>query len=592
MGKISDGAIREIRDKASLVEVVADAVTLRRRGNSHLGLCPFHAEKTPSFTVSADRGFFHCFGCGEHGDVFTFVMKTEGLAFPDAVRRVASRFGLVVPEDVGGSRPSGEPLIAASAAAARFFREQLQASVGQGALAYLRDRGLRDETIERFGLGYAPGHGEALTRHLRTQGIATDAGVTAGLLLPRSNGSGVFDRFRDRVMFPIADASGRVIAFGGRVLPTARPVQGDPPPKYLNSPETPIFRKGHTVYGLAMARNAIRTSGRVLIVEGYLDVISLAEAGIEEAVAPLGTALTADQLKVIRRHTDRVIACFDGDAAGRRAAARSFPIFLESGLWGRGVFLPAGDDPDTFVRTKGPAALEQLLQHASPLLQAYVDSIAGASTDAVGRQAEAAREVARLLKQLRQAHDSYGFDALVRVAAQQLGVPEDKFRHDAALDPASPEQAAGTLSPVTQKPQPIAARGAEDLLVELMAAYPSVIDAVRDAKVLDDFLDPACRDFARVLLTAGDDARRTELMQSLPRALRDRVAQRLLGGDADDERQQAVRDCIARIQKRRPLQQRASLREQLRAAEARGDVEAARVATQRLQQELREKSLR
>lgn len=586
MGRISDAAIRDIRERSNLAEVVGDVVSLRRRGNSTVGLCPFHTEKTPSFTVSEERGFFHCFGCGEHGDVFTFVMKTEGLLFPDAVRRVAGRFGIAVPEDLDGGRSRGEPLIAACAAAARFFRDQLRGPAGEIARAYLRERGLRDETIDRFNLGYAPGAGEALARHLRTQGLSLDDAATAGLVLRRTNGPGVFDRFRERIMFPIADASGRVIAFGGRTLPNARPVNGEKPAKYLNSPETPIFHKGATVYGLAMARNAIRTKGRAIVVEGYLDVISLAEAGIEEAVAPLGTALTADQLKVLRRQTDVVIACFDGDAAGQRAAARSFPVFLEAGLWGRGVFLPAGEDPDTFVRTQGAPALERLVEHATPLLQAYVDSIAGSKADAVGRQAEAAKEVARLLKQLRQAQDSYGFDALVRVAAQQLGVPEDKFRQDASGEPA-----AGTVPRMALQPTGIAASGAEEMLVELMAAYPSAVDAVRDARVLDEFADAGCRDFARAFLEASEETRRAELMQALPRALRDRVAHRLLNGDADDDRHQAVSDCIARIRQRRPRQQTASLREQLRAAEARGDVEAARTVMQRLR-DLTEKSLR
>ena len=585
MGRISDAAIHDIRDKAGLVEVVGDVVTLRQRGNSHVGLCPFHAEKTPSFTVSADRGFFHCFGCGEHGDIFTFVMKTEGMPFPDAVRRVAGRFGLPVPEGLDGDRPRGEPLIAACAAAAGFFRQQLRDAGGQVVRAYLRARGLRDDTIDRFGLGYAPAHGEALAQHLRAQGVPVEDGVTAGLTLRRNNGSGVFDRFRDRVMFPIADASGRIVAFGGRVLPNARPTSGDPPPKYLNSPETPIFRKGHLVYGLAMARNAIRAKGRVLVVEGYLDVIALSEAGIEEAVAPLGTALTADQLKVLRRHTDIVIACFDGDPAGQRAAARSFPIFLEAGLWGRGVFLPAGDDPDTYVRTRGAAALDALAEHAEPLVDAYLQSIAGSRQDAVARQSEAAREVARLLKQV---HNPYEFDALVRLASQRLGVREEVLRADGAPVPTPRAVPQMPIEPANRD----AVTRAEELLVELMAVDPQTVATVRAAGIVHLFEDASCQQLAQTLLASDGEIGRGEVLQILPRGMRDRVAQRLLGDPGSEEdRHQAVADCIARIEQRRWRAHRGQLREQLRAAQARGDSAAVDAAMQRLR-DLTEKALR
>ncbi len=338
-GRIRDDAIRTIRERASLVEVVSDVVALRRRGRSFVGLCPFHTEKTPSFTVSEERGFFHCFGCGEHGDVFAFVMRIESQPFPDTVRRVASRFGLPVPEDDGGGRPRGEPLVAVNAAAAAFFQSELAGEGGARARAYLADRGVGEEAVRRFGLGYAPPNGEALVRHLRGRGFPIEDCLTAGLVLRRDRpgaSGGLLDRFRDRLMFPIADPTSRIVAFGGRILP-GRPVSDDPPPKYLNSPESPLFRKGHTVYGLCQARDAIRQTGRVIVVEGYLDVIALAEAGVAEVVAPLGTALTVDQLRVLRRFTERVIACFDGDTAGRRAAARSFAVFVEAGLWGQGA---------------------------------------------------------------------------------------------------------------------------------------------------------------------------------------------------------------------------------------------------------------
>jgi DNA primase len=573
-GRISDAAIRTVRERASLFEVVSDVVALRRRGRTAVGLCPFHVEKTPSFTVSEERGFYHCFGCGEHGDVFTFVMKTQSLAFPEAVRAVAERFGLPVPEEVTGRGPASEPLVAVCEAAAAFFRGALRGPQGARCRAYLSERGIRPETAERFGLGYAPGGGDHLGRHLRSQALPLEDAIAAGLVMRRSAG-GVVDRFRDRLVFPIADLRARVVAFGGRVLPGA-PAAGDPPPKYLNSPESPIFHKGRTLYGLGLARDAIRRRGRVVVVEGYLDLIALAQAGIAEVVAPLGTALTVDQLRVLRRFTERVIACFDGDAAGRRAAARSFPVFIEAGLWGRGVFLPAGEDPDTFVRARGAGAVEGLLDTAEPLVEAWLREVAGPDRDAVGRRADAAREVARLLRRL---HDPYQFNILASVAAQTLGVPEELLRPEGLAAPAAP---AAPPQPGTRAPGP------EELLVELMAANADVARRVEQADVLGAFEHPTWRATAERLVSRSEDDR-SAVLQTLPRELRDRVARRLLDEEADEESERMLADCIAAIRRRRQRRARGRLLAELRAAEARGDAPAAEAAQRQLHEYLTEK---
>jgi DNA primase len=572
-GRISDAAIRTIRERASLFEVASDVVALRRRGRTAVGLCPFHVEKTPSFTVSEERGFYHCFGCGEHGDVFTFVMKTQSLVFPEAVRSVAERFGLPVPEEAAGRGPASEPLVTVCEAAAAFFRGALRGPQGASCRAYLAERSIRPETVERFGLGYAPGGGDHLARHLRSQALSLDDAVTAGLVMRRTAG-GVIDRFRDRLVFPIADLRSRVVAFGGRILPGA-PTTSDPPPKYLNSPESPIFHKGRTLYGLGLARDAIRHRGRVVVVEGYLDLIALAQAGIAEVVAPLGTALTADQLRVLRRFTERVIACFDGDTAGRRAAARSFPVFIEAGLWGRGVFLPAGEDPDTFVRARGPETVEALLDGAEPLVEAWLREVAGPDRDAVGRRADAAREVARLLKRLR---DPYEFNVLATVAAQTLGVPEELLRPEGLATPAAP---AAASPPATRAPGP------EELLVELMAADAEIARRVEQADVLRAFEHPTWRATAEKLVSQTEEDR-SAVLQTLPRELRDRVARRLLE-EEDEERERMLADCIAAIRRRRERRARGRLLAELRAAEARGDAPAAEAAQRQLHEYLTEK---
>src|SRR3989442_329971 len=357
------------------------------KGAALIGFTLLLIEQTPSCTVREARSFFHFLGGAGHGAVFAFVIKPESLPSPGGGGRVAARLGVPLREGAGEPARPGEPLTAANAAAAAFFQAELRGPGGGRARAYLRERGLSEEVIERFGLGWAPGSGEALARHLRTKGVPLEDALTAGLVMRRDRpdgAGGVLDRFRERIMFPITDTSGKVIAFGGRILP-GRPAGGEPPPKYLNSAESPVFRKGHTLYGLALARDAIRKADRAIVVEGYLDLIALAQAGIGEVVAPLGTAPTAEQLRLLRRFAETVIACFDGDLAGRRAAARSFPVFLEAGLWGRGAFLPAGEDPDTFVRAQGRVALEGVLAAAEPLVEPFLGELAGPNRDAVGR---------------------------------------------------------------------------------------------------------------------------------------------------------------------------------------------------------------
>ena len=572
-GRIADEAIRQVRERASLVEVVSDVVTLRRRGRSAVGLCPFHAEKTPSFTVSEERGFFHCFGCGAHGDVFAFVMRMESLAFPEAVRRVADRFGITLPETAGPRGRAAEPLVAVNAAAAAFYQAALAGPLGAAARDYVRERGLRDETVGRFGLGYSPGAGEALARHLRDRSFPPEDAITAGLVLRRdrpAGAGGVFDRFRDRLMFPITDPSGKVVAFGGRVLP-GRPTTGDPPPKYLNSPESPLFRKGQMLYGLFQAREPIRRTGRAILVEGYLDVIACAQAGVEEVVAPLGTAVTVDQLRGLRRLSEMVIACFDGDQAGRRAAARSFPTFLEAGLWGRAAFLPAGEDPDTFVRANGREALEACLAAAEPLVEAYLDELAGPRRDAVGRHAEAAKEVTRILRRVRSPFER---DALARLAAERLGVREESLREGGQPEPEAPGRAepAAAAAP---------SGGPEELLIELMAADPEVADRVRVENVIPDFVHPLWRRTAEALTAVGHDPMAG--VDVVPPQLRDRVARRVLDEDAEEDRARAVADCIAAIRRRRLRGETRRLRDEIRAAEARGDAAASAAAVRELQ---------
>ncbi len=387
----------ELRHRVALSQVIGRRVRLVQRGREFKGLCPFHDEKTPSFTVNEDKGFFHCFGCGTHGDVIGFVMQADKLSFPEAVERLAGEAGLEVPAATPGGRARAESratLIKVMEAAGAWFERQLRLPVGAPALAYLKGRGLDDETIKRFRLGFAPpsrrGAGRLLMGALGQQGADQDLLVEAGLMKRPDDGGPAFDYFRNRIMFPIGDRRGRVIAFGARAM-------GDAQPKYLNSPETPLFVKGRTLYGLAHARAAAAEGRQVIVTEGYTDVIALNRAGFTGAVAPLGTALTEAQIEALWRLAPEPILCFDGDDAGRRAALRAAERALPLLTPGKSLQfaeLPAGEDPDSLVARGGAQAMRQVLERAEPLVEVvWRMETAGARLDTPERRAEVRRRL-------------------------------------------------------------------------------------------------------------------------------------------------------------------------------------------------------
>ncbi len=411
--------VDELRQRLSIAAVIGGRVRLQKRGRDHVGLCPFHREKTPSFTVSEDKGFFHCFGCGAHGDVVGFIMRSDNLSFPEAVDRLARDAGLQVPATTPEERQREErraTLHTLLEAAAAWFEAQLRAVVGRPALDYLKRRGLGDDTIARFRLGYAPDARTALRDGLTRSGFGESLMLEAGLLVRPEDGRPNYDRFRGRVMFPIADRRGRVIAFGGRILD-----QGEP--KYLNSPETPLFHKGRTLYGLALAPKAAREGGEIVVCEGYMDVIALAEAGFSGAVAPLGTALTEDQIAALWRLAPEPVLCFDGDAAGQRAAARAveraLPL-LQPGKSLRFALLPPGDDPDSLVRAQGAGAIDQLLQAARPLIDVLWDQeLALRPTDTPERRAGFRQRLRERIRRIgdRAVYEDYRREVERRLAA-------------------------------------------------------------------------------------------------------------------------------------------------------------------------------
>jgi DNA primase len=365
--------IEDLKQHADIVVVIQDYVSLKKSGASYKGLCPFHAEKTPSFTVNRDKGFFHCHGCKAGGDVIKFLELHEKLGFQDAVKLLAQRFGLALPElEASDEQRAGtaerETLLRVHEAAAKWFREQLLTSVGSRIRKYIADRGINDATSDAQGLGFAPPGREGLKQTLLNQGFSQASLLKAGLLVQREDGQTI-DRFRNRLMIPISRDTGSIIAFGGRA------VEKDQQPKYLNSPETPIYSKSRTLYGLHMSKTGIRQSGFVILVEGYFDFGQVYQAGFP-VVASCGTALTPQQAQQLRRFVGKVVLSYDPDAAGQGAAARSSELLVAEGFDVNVATLPSGEDPDTFIQKRGSVAYGERLKQSRPYLEYLVDRAA------------------------------------------------------------------------------------------------------------------------------------------------------------------------------------------------------------------------
>ena len=380
-GRIPQHFIDELLTRIDIVEIVDARVPLKKAGREYHACCPFHNEKTPSFTVSPEKQFYHCFGCGAHGSAINFLMEYERLEFVDAIEELAEHAGLTVPREESASgyaaphiSPEGNSLTVLEQAA-KYYRQQLRPESAPQAVEYLKQRGVTGETAVNFGIGYAPPGWDNLIGALQGRQITHQQMLDAGLIIKKDNG-GYYDRFRDRIMFPIRDRRGRVIAFGGRILQKEVSAAS---PKYLNSPETALFHKGRELYGLYEARQANRSLERLIVVEGYMDVVSLAQSGVTNAVATLGTATTQEHLERLYRVVNEVVFCFDGDRAGRQAAWRALtnalPVMKE-GRHMRFMFLPQGEDPDTIVRQEGKSGFEHRMEAAQPFSTFFFDSLA------------------------------------------------------------------------------------------------------------------------------------------------------------------------------------------------------------------------
>lgn len=496
---IPDDMVEEVRARADIVDVIGEFVQLKKAGREFKANCPFHEERTPSFYVVPEKGFYKCFGCGKSGDVFSFVMERQGLDFVEAVKHVAGRSGVEVRE-VKRSHEEEDPHRPAyelNAFAKEWFREQLvDPKAGGGARDYLAGRGITPEIAERFGVGFAPDEWRALREAAAKHGLDEAMMLDVGLLGQSERSKEPYDRFRGRIIFPIEGLSGQVIAFGGRIL------AGDPKdaPKYLNSPETEIYHKGQNLYGLSWARHSIRREESALVVEGYMDVVSLAAHGFENVVAPLGTALTQEQAKLLSRYCTRVLLLFDSDAAGLRATFRAGDVLLEAGLHPAVVTLPPGEDPDTLVRSGGPSALKGLLDDAVDVLDRKVQILD--ERDYFSSIERTRSAVDRLMTTLRAAADPALRDIYVAKVAERTGVRRETLEAEMKRRPAPAAHARRDPGPRAAPSQRsgIPKQNAERQLLTVMVRGVEWVERAAELISVEDFYDPYHRTIFQALL--------------------------------------------------------------------------------------------
>jgi len=576
-GLISDEIINRIKNRVDISDIVTQHVSMTKAGQNFKGRCPFHEDKTPSFTVSPSKQIFHCFGCGAGGDVFAFLTRITGASFPDVVRDLGRKVGIEVQESTGQS----SPVVAQTArmesqnqAVVGWFRQNLNdLKLGKEARAYLVGRGMTDATLERFAVGFAPNEWDGLSKALMKQGFTAAELAMAGLTVAREHGAtGFYDRFRARVMFPITDLRKRVVGFGGRIL-------GNGTPKYLNSPDTTIFKKGQTLYALDLAREAVARLKTVIVVEGYFDAVALHQAGLTHTVATLGTALTAEHIQVLRRFASKVVLLFDPDQAGVRAALRGLDLFVNSGLGVKVVTLPAGEDPDTYVRKEGPEAFVRLEEQAPSLLDFAIEhSLTTAESSTIEGRIRSVDDVLRILQKSEHPIER---EERIRVVAERLGISQQRLieRYPVLVQP----EGRRPVVPRSNSSTSARFKGVSeerDLVYLLLHGHltPSDVQRLRP----EAFSVPACRSLIESALNHLDREGRVGV-RSLLDAVADHpdcgslATELSMREDHFDDVRAHVAGCLDTLDRKRAEVVFRDLVAQLKAAEREGRVEDARM---------------
>lgn len=498
MARIPEDTIERIREATDIVEVVGRYVQLRQRGRNYFGLCPFHQEDTPSFSVSSDKQIFHCFGCGKGGNVFSFLMEYERIDFPEALRKLAEEAGIDLPKTSAGAQQKSTsvgPLYEANAFALRFFEKALYADQGKTAFDYLADRHFSEETLRAFHVGYAPEEWDSLVTWGPKNKHSPEALHQAGLISKRRDGSGYYDRFRHRVMFPILNRAGRVVGFGGRAL--------DPEDhaKYMNSPESPVYQKRKILYGLHQAADAIRKQDQVFIIEGYTDLMRLWENSIRNVVAVSGTAFTEEHAKILSRYVSKTLLCYDSDTAGIQATLRAGKILLAAGVEVLCMELPDGHDPDSFVDEESADAFLSLADQAVSLLRFRLDRTAGELKDASARAVfirEALRDIAELSDGLVRDLQIQELAELLRVDEHRLRRELQEMRGPERRQPSDSQKPKGSEKPSRQLSGD--ERAQYELLKLLLSEDEPLITYILEHVDLDEFTHPLIRTIAGIFL--------------------------------------------------------------------------------------------
>jgi DNA primase len=610
MSTIPQHLIDEVRLASDVVAVVSDYVTLNKKvGHNFFGLCPFHPEKTPSFSVNSDKQIFYCFGCHAGGNVFTFIQRQQGVSFPESVRLLAKRAGIVIPEPEAEDATVAQEkdaLYFVNKLAAEFFQQMLFNESGRSAREYMHKRGFNDEALRAFGIGYAPPGWEKLAQHASEKSVNLEVMALAGLVNARDSEkgkAGYYDRFRHRVMFPIYNLAGSVVAFGGRRL-----IEDEDSPKYMNSPETPIYHKGAVLYGLYHGRDAVKTADRVIVVEGYLDLMRMHLCGFQHAVATSGTALTEQQARLIMRYTKNVTLLFDSDTAGQSATLRGADILVENGLKVAVATLSAGDDPDSFLDKHPAAEMQQILHNAPPLLEFKILNGAAPKTkeqDPVAQRTDQLRSIAETLARVR---DGLERQTLVHNMAERLRIDEGVLWEEVSRLRRAQYPRAGVRRGASRESETktswssaLAAAGrsyaercraAEEELIRIMILHTEAAPFIFSFMRVDDFHDPDMLAIANVfhalmengvlrlqpeaemLLQYFTDPRQAEFVsRTLHRHALAAVTEN--GGDEsspplDVDYRRWSADCMAQLLRLKKEEDMQNLREQLKAREKSG----------------------
>ena len=583
---ISDDIKNRIRDRVDIADVVGRHISLRRAGQNLVGLCPFHQEKSPSFSVSPSKQMFYCFGCKTGGDVFAFLSKITGATFPEVLRELGDTVGIAVEESPAERVQRGQTsrIEEINRASMTWFQANLRdLQIGATAREYLNKRGIQQSTVDAFQIGVSSPEWDGLCKFLSRNGFSRSEIMAAGLGSPRQNGNGCYDKFHGRLMFTIADLRKRVVGFGGRVL-------DDRMPKYLNSPDTLLFKKGQTLFAFDQAREAIVRIKTVIVVEGYFDAIALHQAGLTHTVATLGTALTAEHIQALRRFADQVVLLFDPDAAGVRAALRGLDLFVNSGLSVKVVTLPVGEDPDTFVRKEGVAAFAQLEAAAPSLLDYALNHTVKQAAD--GSLESRIRSVDEVLRILQKSEHPIVRQERIKIVAERLGISEARLieRYPALL--AQPKRGAEASRTQPEQGIPLNAlfKGfpeERDLLLLLLHGKLSSADVRRLRP--ESFTVEPCRKLVEIALTHIDRDGRINLRSVLDASMGEPDCSALatelsMREDHFDDVQAHITDCLNCLDRKQSEQALRELIAKLKTAEREGRMDEARMLNMQINQ--------